>query len=70
MALLLDTTKKSIPAKSTGFERRSIKRQNQRKSKLEKPKGRKERGFYWLVLQPLQKACCFIVENGMAFLRR
>jgi len=31
---------------STGFEERG---------------GRKKRKSYWLILQPLQKACCFIV---------
>ena len=46
------------------------KKSDPKKIQIGKTREEEKKKIYWLILKPLQKACCVSVENGMVFLRR
>jgi len=53
-----------------GLDNPKHKKSDPKKIQIGKTRGEEKKEIYWLVLQPLQKAFCVSVENGMVFLRR
>jgi len=69
MALLLHAKGRAYPQRVPASKPEAQEARSKENPDWKNP-GEEKKKIYWLVLQPLQKACCVIVENGMIFLRR
>jgi hypothetical protein len=69
MALLLHAKGRAYPQSAPASKPEAQEVRSKENPDWKNP-GEEKKKIYWLVLQPLHKACCVSVENGMVFLRR